>query len=495
MQPLAWLGVYVIELLFMALPISVKFKKLVSIPLTAAVLLSCFWLYDIGAGAWLLVILPSMIFRVINVLRVTKARMHPEYLRRATARTSVALAVMTSLALASLFAVSLQSYLQLMPILQCFMALGLLIVTAKNIRKLQFKMPKSYLVDRELPTVTVAIPAKNESRDLLECLDTVLASDYPKLEIIVIDETSHGTTAQTIKDYAHDGVRFIQGGEPKERWLAKNQAYEKLYQEASGELILFCGVDVRFDRRTIRNMVNVLRHRNKAMLSVLPKRIHSSPAALFIQPMRYWWELSLPRRLFNRPPVLSTCWLIGRKKLKKLGGFAAVSHSIMPEGYFARELIKTDEYAFIRSSNDLQVHTVKSLSAQRSTAVRTQYPKIRRRPEMALALTVFNLVFLIGPFVGLLAGFWIDDINQWLCAAAAVMLIATHVHVIAVSDPSNTLEAVLTFPVAVIIETVIGYVSMIQYEFFTVTWKERSIITPVMHVIPKEHFLKQVSNM
>ncbi len=472
----------------MALPGWWRFKKYLAWPLLILVILSCGWLYGLDRAVWFYIVLPFTLFRLLNLLRVIKGRMHPVYLRQVTARTSLALAVMTSLAIS--FTVPIVAwYVRFLPVLQVVVASALLLVTLKNIRKLRFTMPATYLVDRELPTVTVAIPAKNESQDLQECLDSILASDYPKLEIIVLDDTPHSNTAEVIKEYAHAGVRFVLGDEPAKRWLAKNQAYEKLYQEASGELILFCGVDVRFERRAIRNMVNVLHDRKKAMLSVLPKRTNSSPAAVFIQPMRYWWELALPRRLFNRPPVLSTCWLINRKKLKKLGGFAAVSHSIIPEGFFARELIKTDAYSFIRSSNDLQIQTTKSLNAQRSTAVRTQYPKIRRRPEVALLLTFFNIIFLLGPFVGFVAGFWLESVNMWLCGVASLLLIATHVAIMTVSDPANSLESALTFPLAVIVETVMGYVSMIQYEFFTVTWKDRDITPSVMHVISKEEFL------
>jgi len=73
--------------------------------------------------------------------------------------------------------------------------------------------------------------------------------DYPKLEIIVLDDCSQNKhTPEIIRSFAHDGVRFIQGEHPKPTWLAKNQAYDRLAQESSGEFILFCGVDVRFSQ-------------------------------------------------------------------------------------------------------------------------------------------------------------------------------------------------------------------------------------------------------
>jgi hypothetical protein len=104
--------------------------------------------------------------------------------------------------------------------------------------------------------------------------------------------------------------------------LAKNQAYTQLATEASGEFLLFCGVDVRFGPQSIRQLVTLLSAKHKRMLSLTP--VNESPGLSFSQAIRYYWELTLPRRLFNRPPVMSSCWLIESKLLTQSGGFAAI---------------------------------------------------------------------------------------------------------------------------------------------------------------------------
>ena len=331
----------------------------------------------------------------------------------------------------------------------------------------------------------MAIPARNETTSLQECLRTILANDYPKLEVIVLDDCSQGKTAEIIKSFAHDGVRFVKGQPPADRWLAKNQAYQQLYEESSGQYILFCGVDVRLGPHSIRSMVNLLKSRKKTMLSVLPVRSVSTLADAFIQPMRYWWELALPRRLFNKPPALSTCWMIDSDELKELGGFGSVSHTIIPEGVFARELVKNNKYSFVRSSNELEVKTVKNFQDQLKTAIRNRYPQIRRRPEWALVMTTVNILFLVLPFGFLVASFWVSSINFPAVAVTCIMLIVTHVSIVNITDPANSLWAIVSFPIAAISEMIIGYISMFQYEFMTIEWKERNICIPVMHVIPR----------
>jgi glycosyltransferase involved in cell wall biosynthesis len=335
--------------------------------------------------------------RVFNLLRIIEGRMHAAYLLRATRRTGLIFSLTQLIVLVLLNRGIALNYSQLlMPFLWAQLVVAVLLVllvvfSLKNTYKTKHQPHIEYYADKELPTVSVLIPARNETKDLEDCLRSLLASDYPKLEVIVLDDCSHDKTSEIIRGFAQDGVRFIRGSDPAERWLAKNMAYERLREEASGELLLFSGVDVRFGAHSVRALVTTLLNRKKNMVSVMPRRLNSTVLSAFIQPMRYWWELALPRRLFNRPPVLSTCWLARADALKQLGGFAAVSHAIIPEIYFSRELVKQgDSYSFVRSDEVLDIQTVKNPAEQRETAIRVRYPQVRRRPENALLLVLFT---------------------------------------------------------------------------------------------------------
>src|SRR5690606_10627587 len=83
--------------------------------------------------------------------------------------------------------------------------LGLLIY---HLRKTRHITNRTHYSDKELPTVSVCIPARNETNALEDCLRSMLANDYPKLEILVLDDCSQDRTAEVIKSFAHAGVRF-----------------------------------------------------------------------------------------------------------------------------------------------------------------------------------------------------------------------------------------------------------------------------------------------
>ena len=99
--------------------------------------------------------------------------------------------------------------------------------------------------------VTVLVPAYNEEKTLRACVDSILASDYPDLEVIVVDDGSDDGTAATVADLAGAGrirlLRQANGG--------KARALNRGIESASGEVVLFTDADSLFLPGTLRQMV------------------------------------------------------------------------------------------------------------------------------------------------------------------------------------------------------------------------------------------------
>lgn len=431
--------------------------------------------------------------RAFNMIRVVEARMHASYLRFATRRTSMVLAglLATDIALWLAWRAWHTTGYTTWTIIAAAQVAGAVVLLASTIRRLRrtaWPATKAAYADADLPAITVAVPARNETEDLQACLEAIIASNYPKLEVLVLDDCSQTKrTPEIIRSFAHDGVRFIQGEPPSDTWLPKNQAYNRLVQEASGDYILFCGVDIRLGPGVIRQLITMMLHARKQMVSVLPQRSsgHRDPFAI-VQAMRYWWELTPPRRLFNRPAVLSSCWIIETTALRKAGGFAAAARSIVPEAYFAKRLLGEDGYSFRRANSLLDVQSVKSASDQRATAIRTRYPQVRRRPEQALMVILAELFFLVAPFCLAIAGFWapIGAEAQVLAALAALLLISTNELVTRGTRISSWWFALVSLPFGVLVDGALLCYSMWQYEFSSVAWRGRNVCIPVMHVYP-----------
>jgi len=75
----------------------------------------------------------------------------------------------------------------------------------------------------EAPLVSVGIVTYNHKDFIHECLDSVLAQDYPNIEILVADDGSIDGTSETVAEYARDHPGIIRAFiSPKNRGITRN---------------------------------------------------------------------------------------------------------------------------------------------------------------------------------------------------------------------------------------------------------------------------------
>lgn len=485
-----------VELFVVVLP-SVWWRRVLAVPVSIALGLSALGLVIVHPNIPTLLLGFMSAYRVANMWRLVRARMHEKYLRRATRQASLWIITLQAAVLLvwELAAAERMSTYHVWLALVSIDAICAGILFASTMRHMRTTRPPLSPVSvstHDLPTLTVAIPARNETEDLEACLTSLIASDYPKLEILVLDDCSQNRhTPEIIRSFAHNGVRFIQGHVPEDNWLAKNQAYQQLLDEANGELMLFCGVDARFTPESLRTLVTSMLAKKKSMISLIPKNSFRTTGFSFgvtlVQPMRYAWELALPRKLFRRPAVLSSCWIARRDLLTTAGGFAAVSRSIVPESYFARVSAIHDGYSFMQSSEAIGIVSTKGLAEQQETAIRTRYPQAHRRLELVMILTLSELVGIILPYTLLIL-----SILGMLSLALTVMslitivvLTATYGIIVYMTYRRYLWRTLWMPPFAVFADVLLLNYSMVRYEFFEVIWKGRNVCIPVMYSVAR----------
>ena len=442
---------------------------------------------------WAIWCVPMLLmpYRLLNIARFARYRMHGPRLRAVSIRSHSWIVSVQVVFATLLWSVRDVEETVVFGVIGAVQFLGILALLRASLRTWEYAKPaeiNEHYTDAELPSVSVLVPARDETDALRQCLESLIANDYPKFEILVLDDCSIGRkTPEIIREYAQNGVRFIKGQVPPDDWVAKNYAYEQLRSEASGSVLVFCGVDTLFEPHAVRAIIETMLSRKKEMLSVLPTRSHSGDKIVsFLQTMRYYWELCLPRRLFKRPPVLSTCWVVRADLLAELGGFAAVTQSVSPEAHFAKQAVTRDTYNFVRTNGALQVHSTKSFQEQFDTTVRVRYPQLHRRLELVAATTLFELTFFLGPFIGLPLSFLLPHTGGYLALwFGSVLAVEVMYYLISVQTKLNSpLVAFLTAPFGFAADIVMLHISMLRYEFGTVNWKGRNVCIPVMRVEP-----------
>ena len=442
------------------------------------------------------------LYRIINNARIYASRLPLPYAQSVIYKSLVALSLLQlSILMIALYNVAFDVSLshQVVFVLTVASLVGAIIILIATISNLWGSQPKptKELNASEYPTVTVAIAARNETPMLVDCIQSVIASSYPKLEVLVFDDNSQDTTAEIIKSFAHDGVRFITWEYSKEEWLSKNKAYQILLEHASGDVILYMGVDVRLHQTSIHKAVEQMLARDVSMLGLVPRRTKSGLLAVFVQPARYWWELAVPKIARRRPPILSTAWLIDRNKLLSVGGFTSYKRSIVPEEHLARYFSQQQAYALVRSTKQLIITTQKSFGSQWDTQVRTRYPHARRRPELALFQSILLICIVLWPFIALPIYVLYDphSLITLLLILSTSLYVMSHLAISIITNPIAGIFAPINFPVAIALDILALHESLYKYEFSKVIWKGRDIAPKKLKVIAKLPDLEPTPNL
>lgn len=325
-----------------------------------------------------------------------------------------------------------------------------------------------------LPSVSVCIPARNETHAMTQCLERVVASTYPKMEIIVLDDSSVDNTSILIKSFAHAGVRFVEGSPLPEGWLGKNHAQEGLLRQASGTYVLFMDVDTYIAPHTIEQLMSYAIQEDAAMVSVLPRRSDAWRLSTLFASLRHFWEVMLHTR--SSPAVASNAWMVQRRVLlDEFHGFEPHRLNVQPEAQVASVLSKQNRYRFLISTPLLGVAFEKKWSSQLETGVRLLYPMIGGRlvPAACVLLVLVSVIVTMTSVPVLLVGsLYVHAIVAGVLSLLWLGLYATYVsHVWA----RWWVLGALVWPVICIQECGILVVSMFQYGRHAVTWKGRPI--------------------
>jgi cellulose synthase/poly-beta-1,6-N-acetylglucosamine synthase-like glycosyltransferase len=135
--------------------------------------------------------------------------------------------------------------------------------------------------------VAVLIPARNEERNIADCVESVLASDHAALEVLVLDDASTDFTAEIVLALAarDPRVRLIAGEPLAAGWNGKQHACWLLAQATDASLLLFLDADVRLAPDAIARCAGQLRRSQLALLSGFPRLITVGFAEQLLLPL------------------------------------------------------------------------------------------------------------------------------------------------------------------------------------------------------------------
>ncbi|MBP1633336.1 MAG: glycosyl hydrolase, partial [Acidobacteria bacterium] len=131
--------------------------------------------------------------------------------------------------------------------------------------------PLPHLWEDEGPLVSILVPARNEEATIAGCLCSLLAQDYPNLEILVLDDGSEDATPDIVRALGGSRVRLLAGAPLPSGWTGKNWACQQLSRAARGDLLCFVDSDTTLDPGTVSAAVGLQEEHRAGLVSFLPR--------------------------------------------------------------------------------------------------------------------------------------------------------------------------------------------------------------------------------
>ncbi|MCU1240485.1 MAG: hypothetical protein JWO71_1211 [Candidatus Acidoferrum typicum] len=118
--------------------------------------------------------------------------------------------------------------------------------------------------DADCPRISLIFAARDEEEKLPAAIATLANIDYPRLEIIAVNDRSEDSTGRILNEFArrHERARVEHVETLPAGWLGKTHALQKGYERSTGEWLLFTDADVRFAPAALRRAVTLVKQRN-----------------------------------------------------------------------------------------------------------------------------------------------------------------------------------------------------------------------------------------
>lgn len=140
----------------------------------------------------------------------------------------------------------------------CMTIYGLYLIVATKYQKRKLKKHPPVVNENYKPFVSVMIPAHNEESVIRGTVENILQLDYPKYEVIVIDDRSCDRTVDVIKDLASKHENVIAVVRDKSAFPGKSAVLNDALKVAKGDAILVFDADATVKPDFLNKLVPML---------------------------------------------------------------------------------------------------------------------------------------------------------------------------------------------------------------------------------------------
>lgn len=249
------------------------------------------------------------------------------------------------------------------------------------------------------------VPARNEERQIEQCIRSLLSQRYPRFEVVVVDDRSTDRTPEILDALAAQDsrLRAIRGEALPDGWVGKPWALAQGARAARGAWLLFTDADTQHHPLASSSAMRYALAKDAKFLSLLPTQRFETSAERVFLPTILWMiafgigsldAINDPKRLdaaiFNGQYILCE-----RSALETIGGHERVRAGIA-EDYDLARIVKRDGRfrSLLVGANDLVfTRMYRSFAEIWNGFSKNLYLGVRERPwQLPLALVMLAAI-------------------------------------------------------------------------------------------------------
>lgn len=281
----------------------------------------------------------------------------------------------------------------------------------------------------DCPTLSVVLSARDEEAAVRQCLESLLAQDYPHLEIVVVDDRSRDATGAIADEIAAKSggcLRVVHITTLPEGWLGKCHGLQVGAEQTTGEWILFTDADVIFEPDALSRAMTHAQAELADMITAYPgldmrslgERVFTLGFSIVFLIGAHPW---LAQRDRNRLYMGSGAFNLVRRSLwESGGGHTALRLSVVDDLHLGRLMKRAGaRIRAVAGRGVLRVRWQQTLWGHVHGLEKNIFASLQYRVISVLGLTLPMLFAHLWPLMGLAFG---PPLARAMCAASWIVL-------------------------------------------------------------------------
>jgi chlorobactene glucosyltransferase len=258
------------------------------------------------------------------------------------------------------------------------------------------------------PLISIIVPARNEAANIERCVRSILAQDYPYIEVIAVDDDSTDATPIILADIQDEDrrLRVVTGTPMRMGWTGKNNALDAGVKRARGDWLLFVDADMTLHSGALSAAFAAAQRSGATMVTLWARQQLESFWERVVQPVIIGFNVVAdPFQHVNDPSHRSSTAngqfiLVERETYERIGGHSAVRDEVLEDQMLAQHFKRAGERILMMDGTHLlSTRMYTSLQGIWEGWSKNNFLSFNRNMLIMLASAVGVYLIAVNPFM------------------------------------------------------------------------------------------------